>query len=138
VHHRAGVDKKTSLKNWSESMVLALERRSTSRYDLRWPVSMWHPEAEQFFHVQSVNISRNGAMLRVGIKTPLQLGQVVELNFPRTKALASQHGCFARNKLARVVRVDELDYFFAGEVAVALEFVNTLSPLHVSEPVTEA
>jgi hypothetical protein len=99
---------------------------------------MWHPEAEAFFHVQSVNISRAGAMLRISGKTPVRLGEVVELNFPRTKALASQHGCFARNKLARVVRVDETDFFFAGELAVAFEFVNTMAPIHLSEPITEA
>lgn len=119
-------------------MVLALERRSTGRYDLRWPVSLWHPEEERFFHIQSINISRTGAMLRVSLDTPVQLGQVVELNFPRTKSLATEHGCYARHKLARVVRVDELDYFFSGQVAVAMEFVNTVSKLQVSEPVAEA
>ena len=119
-------------------MVLALERRNTARYDLRWPVSLWHPEEERFFHIQSINISRTGAMLRINMKTPLKLGQVVELNFPRTKALASQHGCYARNKLARIVRVDEYDYFFSGEVSVAMEFVNTLNKLQVAEPVAQA
>ena len=119
-------------------MVLALERRRTSRHDLRWPVSMWHPEEERFFHVQSINISRTGALVRVSMKTPIALGQVVELNFPRTQALAAQHGCFARNKLARVVRVDDYDYFFSGERAVGLDFVNSLRPLHITQPVANA
>jgi hypothetical protein len=119
-------------------MVLALERRRTSRYDLRWPVSMWHPEQEQFYHVQSVNISRTGAMVRVGPKTPVRLGEIVELNFPRTKALASQHGCFARNKLARVVRIDEYGFFFSGQMAIALEFVEAVRQFQVSDPVAEA
>ena len=37
---------------------------------------------------------------------PVRTGHLVELNFPRTMALAKQKGQFARIKIAKIVRID--------------------------------
>jgi hypothetical protein len=87
-------------------METSVEQRREMRTDLSWPVSVWLPEASRFFNGRSANISKVGAFITVPMTTPVRRGSVVELNFPRTDALAEQKGQFARIKRGRVVRVD--------------------------------
>jgi type IV secretory pathway protease TraF len=82
------------------------EQRKYTRTDLCWPVSVWVPEANRFFNGKSSNISKVGVFVTVPMTTPVQPGNIVELNFPRTATLASQKGQFARIKKGRIVRVD--------------------------------
>jgi hypothetical protein len=87
-------------------METSVEQRRESRTELSWPVSVWLPDAGRFFNGRSANISKLGAFITVPMTTPVRRGSVVELNFPRTDALAEQKGQFARIKRGRVVRVD--------------------------------
>jgi len=87
-------------------METSVEQRREMRTDLSWPVSVWLPEASRFFNGRSANISKVGAFITVPMTTPVRRGSIVELNFPRTDALAEQKGQFARIKRGRVVRVD--------------------------------
>ncbi len=82
------------------------EQRQERRTNLAWPVSVWLPEASRFFNGRSSNISKVGAFITVPMTTPVRRGSAVELNFPRTDALAERKGQFARIKKGRVVRVD--------------------------------
>ena len=87
-------------------METSVEQRREMRTDLSWPVSVWLPEASRFFNGRSANVSKVGAFITVPMTTPVRRGSIVELNFPRTDALAEQKGQFARIKRGRVVRVD--------------------------------
>jgi hypothetical protein len=82
------------------------EQRSNIRTNLSWPVSVWVPNANRFFNGKSANISKTGVFLKVPMTTPLGLGSMVELNFPRSSALAEKKGQHARIKQGKVVRVD--------------------------------
>ena len=87
-------------------MGTSVEQRKERRTDLGWPVSVWLPEASRFFNGRSANISKVGAFVTVPMTTPVRRGSMVELNFPRTDALAERKGQFARIRKGRVVRVD--------------------------------
>ena len=87
-------------------METSVEQRREKRTNLAWPVSLWLPEAGRFFNGHSANVSKVGAFVTVPMTTPVRRGSIVELNFPRTDALAEQKGQFARIKKGRVVRVD--------------------------------
>jgi hypothetical protein len=87
-------------------METAVEQRREKRTDLAWPVSVWVPEANRFFNGRSANISKVGVFLTVPMTTPVRVGSHVELNFPRTDALAEEKGQYARIKKGHVVRVD--------------------------------
>jgi len=87
-------------------METSVEQRKERRTDLAWPVSVWLPEASRFFNGRSTNISKVGAFITVPMTAPVRRGSVVELNFPRTDALAERKGQFARIKRGKVVRVD--------------------------------
>jgi len=47
---------------------------------------------------------------------------VVELNFPRTEALAKEKGQFARIKCGRIVRVDRTKLLENAEIGVGIAF----------------
>ena len=114
-------------------MVSAYEQRGAKRTDVTWPVSVWHPQASRFFNGQSMNVSRTGVMLTLPLKTPLQPGQDVELNFPRTKSLAQDKGSFARIKNAKVVRIDRSDSLSSATVKVGLSFYEKLQAAQKEE-----
>jgi hypothetical protein len=86
-------------------METMVEQRREKRTDLTWPVSVWLPEANRFFNGHSANVSKTGVFIRVPMTTPVRTGSIVELNFPRTDALAEEKGQYARIKRGRVVRV---------------------------------
>lgn len=73
-------------------------------------------------------------MLTLPLKTPLQPGQDVELNFPRTKSLAQDKGSFARIKNAKVVRIDRSDSLTSAAVRVGLSFCDGVSSAREEEP----
>jgi c-di-GMP-binding flagellar brake protein YcgR len=100
-------------------MVMMIERRAEPRTSIDWPVSVYHPYAEQFLNARSVDVSRGGAKIRLDDNAPVTVGQTLELNFPRTATLAKVAGCFSRIKTARVVRVEPE---FGGEQQVAVRF----------------
>jgi len=98
------------------------EQRKSARTELAWPVSIWLPAANRFFNGQSCNISQGGALLQLPITTPIRTGNVVEINFPRTTALAREKGSFARIKSGEVVRVNRKDMLKNGCIGVGLKF----------------
>jgi hypothetical protein len=53
---------------------------------------------------------------------PVRLGHIVEINFPRTVALAKLKGQFARVKSGKVVRVDRKNMLKDASVGVAIAF----------------
>ena len=103
-------------------METLVEQRKSTRTDVSWPVSVWLPEANRFFNGRSSNISKTGVLIRLPVSTPLQAGHVVELNFPRTMALAKKKGGFARIKSGKVVRVERKDILRDANIGVAVEF----------------
>ena len=103
-------------------METSVEQRKESRTDLSWPVSVWLPEASRFFNGRSANVSRLGAFITVPMTTPVRRGYVVELNFPRTDALAEQKGQFARIRRGRVVRVDRQKTLDEALIGLGISF----------------
>ena len=105
-----------------QTMQTATENRKDVRTDLAWPVSVWIPESNRFFNGKSHNISKSGAFVTLPMTAPIRTGHVVELNFPRTQALAKQKGQFARIKTATVVRVDRGHITEDAHIGVAVQF----------------
>ena len=103
-------------------MQATIEQRTESRNSVSWPVSVWMPDANRFFYGRSCNISRTGVFITLPVTTPIQTGNIVELNFPRTQALAQEKGQYARIKTGRVVRVDRENLLENAEVGVGIAF----------------
>jgi len=98
------------------------EQRKCSRTQLCWPVSVWVPQANRFFNGRSSNISKVGVFITVPMTTPVQTGNVVELNFPRTTGLATEKGQFARIKRGRVVRVERNNILKGACIGLGIAF----------------
>jgi hypothetical protein len=103
-------------------MEVLVEHRKTSRSNLSWPVSIWVPDANRFFNGRSCNISKTGVFIRLPMTVPVRPGHTVELNFPRTVALAREKGQFARIKSGKVVRVDRQNMLREAEIGVGVAF----------------
>jgi hypothetical protein len=103
-------------------MQATIEQRTETRNTVSWPVSVWMPEANRFFYGRSCNISRTGVFITLPVTTPIQAGSEVELNFPRTQALAKEKGQYARIKTGRVVRIDRENLLENAEVGVGIAF----------------
>ncbi|MHC4240383.1 MAG: PilZ domain-containing protein [Planctomycetota bacterium] len=103
-------------------METTVEQRKNTRTILSWPVSIWLPQANRFFNGQSANISKTGVFVSVPITTPVRPGHTVEVNFPRTAALAKEKGQFARIKGGKVVRVERSNLLRNGNIGVAIRF----------------
>jgi hypothetical protein len=99
-----------------------IEQRKSTRTEVAWPVSIWLPEANRFFNGRSANISKTGVLVRLPVMTPLQMGNVVELNFPRTMSLAKEKGGFARIKSGRVVRIERAGLLDDAAISVGIAF----------------
>ncbi|MFB0554283.1 MAG: PilZ domain-containing protein [Phycisphaerae bacterium] len=98
------------------------EQRKDSRNTVSWPVSVWIPEANRFFNGRSCNISKTGVFITLPVTAPIRPGHIVELNFPRTEALAKEKGQFARIKTGKVVRVDRKNLLESAEIGVGIAF----------------
>jgi len=103
-------------------MGTSVEQRREERTDLAWPVSIWLPEASRFFNGRSANISKAGAFVTVPMTTPVRRGSIVELNFPRSDALAERKGQFARIRKGRVVRVDRRSTLEDASIGLGIAF----------------
>ena len=103
-------------------METLIEQRREVRTRLCWPVSLWLPEANRFFNGQSSNISKTGVFIKLPITTPVRSGNTVEINFPRTTALAERKGQFARIKTGKVVRVERESILKGANIGVAIQF----------------
>ncbi len=103
-------------------METLIEQRKDTRTSLSWPVSIWLPEANRFFNGRSSNVSKTGVFITVPMTVPVRAGNVVEINFPRTEALAKEKGQFARIKSGRVVRVERRDMLKSANIGVAIAF----------------
>lgn len=103
-------------------MQALIEQRKNSRSSVSWPVSIWIPEANRFVIGRSRNISKTGVFVTLPASTPIRTGKLVELNFPRTEALAKEKGQFARIKTGRVVRVDRQNLLENAEIGVGIAF----------------
>jgi hypothetical protein len=104
-------------------METLVDQRIEARTDLSWPVSVWLPEANRFFNGRSSNISKAGVFVRVSMTVPVRAGHTVEINFPRTEALAKEKGQFARIKKGKIVRVERKDMLKDAHIGVAIAFV---------------
>jgi len=103
-------------------MQALVEQRKDSRSTVSWPVSVWLPEANRFFNGRSCNISKTGVFITLPVTVPIRAGHIVELNFPRTVALAEEKGQFARIKSGKVVRVDRKNLLENAEIGVGIAF----------------
>jgi len=103
-------------------METLIEQRRDIRTELCWPVSIWLPEANRFFNGRSSNISKTGVFITVPMTTPVRTGNAVEVNFPRTEALAREKGQFARIKNGKVVRVERKDVLKNANIGIAIAF----------------
>lgn len=103
-------------------METLVDQRREARTTLSWPVSIWLPETGRFFSGRSANVSKAGAFVSVPIPAPFRTGHVVEINFPRTEALAQEKGGFARIKSGKVVRVERQNMLKDGNIGVAIAF----------------
>jgi len=103
-------------------MEAIIEQRRESRTNLSWPVSVWLPQANRFFNGKSSNISKIGVFITVPMTMPIQPGNVVEINFPRTATLAEQKGQFARIKRGRVVRIERQNTLKDASIGLGIAF----------------
>jgi len=103
-------------------METLIEQRKDARTDVSWPVSVWLPEANRFFNGRSSNISKTGVFITVPMTAPIRTGHTVEINFPRTMALAKQKGRFARIKSGKVVRVERRDMLKDASIGIGIAF----------------
>ncbi len=103
-------------------METLVEQRRDVRTDISWPVSLWLPEANRFFNGRSANISKTGVFVKLPMTVPIRTGHIVEINFPRTAALAKQKGGFARIKSGKVIRVERKDTLKDANIGVAVTF----------------
>ncbi len=103
-------------------MEALIEQRKESRTNLSWPVSLWVPQANRFFNGRSSNISKVGVFITVPMTTPIRPGNIVEINFPRTAALATQKGQFARIKRGRIVRIERKNTLKNASIGVGIAF----------------
>jgi hypothetical protein len=103
-------------------METIVEQRREARTELTWPVSIWLPDANRFFNGRSANVSKTGAFVSVPMPAPFRTGHAVEVNFPRTEALAQEKGGFARIKSGRVVRVERQNILRDGNIGIAIAF----------------
>ncbi len=103
-------------------METLVEQRKSTRTNLSWPVSVWLPEANRFFNGRSSNISKSGVYVTVPMTMPVRAGNVVEINFPRTMALARKKGQFARIKSGKVVRVERRSMLKDANIGIAIQF----------------
>ncbi len=103
-------------------MEALVEQRKDSRNTVSWPISIWLPEANRFFNGRSCNISKTGVFITLPVTAPVRTGQIVELNFPRTEALAKEKGQFARIKTGKVIRVDRKNLLESAEIGVGIAF----------------
>ena len=103
-------------------MEALIEQRKDSRNNVSWPVSVWIPEANRFFNGRSCNISKTGVFITLPVTAPIRPGHIVEVNFPRTEALAKEKGQFARIKSGKVVRVDRKNLLESAEIGVGIAF----------------
>jgi hypothetical protein len=103
-------------------METLVEQRRDTRTNLSWPVSVWLPEANRFFNGRSANVSKTGVFVSLPMTTPVRTGNLLEINFPRTMALAKEKGRFARIKTGKVVRVERKNMLKDGHIGVAIQF----------------
>lgn len=68
------------------------------------------------------NVSRTGVFVSVPMAAPIREGHIVEINFPRTTALAKEKGQYARIKTGKVVRVDRSDLLKDGWIGIGVAF----------------
>ena len=101
---------------------VAVEQRKEARSQLAWPVSVWVPEANRFFNGRSVNVSKGGAFLSLPMIVPIRPGHEVEINFPRTAALAKEKGQYARIKSGKVLRVERQNVLKGSAIGMAVQF----------------
>jgi hypothetical protein len=99
-----------------------LEHRTDTRNIVSWPVSVWMPQVSRFFNGRSCNISKTGVFITLPVTTPVQQGSTVEINFPRTEALAKEKGQYARIKSGKVVRVDRQNLLETAEIGIGIAF----------------
>jgi len=99
-----------------------VEQRKDTRTNLSWPVSIWLPEANRFFNGRSANVSKTGVFDSLPMTTPVRTGDLLEINFPRTMALAKEKGRFARIKTGKVVRLERKNMLKDGHIGVAIQF----------------
>ncbi len=103
-------------------METVAEQRQHVRTELSWPVSVWLPDANRFFNGRSANISKTGVLVSLPMATPVRPGNIVEVNFPRSPALAKEKGSFARIKSGKVVRVERRSILKNASIGVAISF----------------
>ena len=99
-----------------------VEQREDARTSLTWPVSVWMPQANRFFNGRSSNISKSGVFLSLPVTAPVKAGHTIEINFPRTDALAKEKGGYSRIKAGKVVRVERRNMLQDANVGVAIRF----------------
>jgi len=98
------------------------EQRQQTRTSLRWPISVWLPDANRFFNGECENISTSGVYAMLPVTMPIRKGNLVEFNFPRTQDLAEEKGGFSRIKIGTVVRVERGETLKKGNIGVAVKF----------------
>ena len=103
-------------------METLVENRGKTRTNLTWPVSVWHPQAGHFYNGYSANISETGVYINIPAAAPFSEGNIVEINFPRTNALASKKGGYARIKCGKVVRVERRNMLQDAKIGLAVQF----------------
>jgi len=103
-------------------MQALIEQRKDSRSSVAWPVSIWIPEANRFVIGRSCNISKTGVFITLPLTAPVRMGNLIELNFPRTETLAKEKGQFARIKRGKIVRVDRTSLLENAEIGVGIAF----------------
>lgn len=103
-------------------MDTVVEQRTEPRTELTWPLSMWLPQCNKFFNARTANISSGGLLAKMPVTTPVKEGSIVEVNLPRTDALAREKGGYARIKTGRIVRVERSQMLKDASIGVAVKF----------------
>lgn len=98
------------------------ERRKHARHPLCMGLRFHHPQSQREFPGRTVDISQSGLLMYVPARTPLKVGDALELNLgsmPRP-----EYATLGANPVqATVVRVARETLLATGQIAVGVKFM---------------
>ncbi|MFA5866219.1 MAG: PilZ domain-containing protein [Phycisphaerae bacterium] len=107
---------------------LEQERRCSRRYQLDWPVTLWHEPTKRFYDARSVNISVSGALIQLPLTVPIRKSEDIEVKFTLPKdneadgQNASNVNVYVKAFSASVVRINRGQSILQAHQSVALTF----------------
>ncbi len=96
------------------------ENRTARRFDVERAAVVWHEPSRHFYSGRSVNISADGALLKLPLSAPIRMDETVDIRFPSGEGDAELPTSVRTSK---VVRVNRPQAILEGQQLVAIEFL---------------